>query len=412
MEPLSQLPVLEVPAEGIPPLTQTPEELAEVTRLLAAGSGPLGVDTERAHGFRYTSKAYLIQLRRPGVGSFLIDPIAFENGAPRADLSEMAAALSDAEWVIHAANQDLPCLAELGFLPKRLFDTELAARLLNWPKVNLNAVTEIALGVSLKKEFSASDWSSRPLPKAWLNYAVLDVELLAELREWLHGELEAAGKQEWAAQEFDYLVQHAGDATVALRDPWRRTSGLHEIRAGRAMAVVRELWLARDEIARSIDLAPGRVLRDQAIIAMAQAFSDGEAVANKQLLYSVRAFRAKGAVRYEAEWLDALSRATTLPPKQLPRRHAQPEGVPNPRSWEKRSPSSYQRWLRVRPAIMAQANEIEVPVENLLAPGALRELLWESPAELTEEALTARLTDLKARPWQIALVVPTILNAW
>ncbi|MDR1430868.1 MAG: HRDC domain-containing protein [Propionibacteriaceae bacterium] len=412
MEPLNQLPVLEAPAQGVPALTQTKTELADITSQLANGDGPLAVDTERAHGFRYAPKAYLIQLRRSGAGTFLIDPTAFEDGAPRADLSDTAARLADAEWVIHAANQALPCLAELGFLPERLFDTELAARLLNWPKVNLNAVTEITLGISLKKEYSAADWSTRPLPKAWLNYAALDVELLVELRERLSGELEAAGKLEWATEEFSYLVRHAGDAPTAVNDPWRRTSGLHELHTARGIAVVRELWLARDEIARSIDLAPGRVVRDQAIVALALRFDGSEAVVSKELLHAVRGFRGKVAFAHTAEWLAALDRAVALPPKQLPRRQAPSEGIPNPRAWEKKSPSSHSRWLRVRPAVIARAKEIEVPVENLISPGALRELLWESPAETDGPALAESLAVLGARPWQIAQVGPAILNAW
>src|SRR5690606_20040981 len=99
------------------------------------------------------------------------------------------------------------------------------ARLLGWPRVGLAAVVEEELGLSLAKEHSAQDWSTRPLPHAWLAYAALDVEVLLELREGLGARLEAAGKAEWARQEFE-AVRLAPPAEARV-DPWRRTAGTH-----------------------------------------------------------------------------------------------------------------------------------------------------------------------------------------
>src|SRR5439155_11648641 len=107
------------PREGIPPVTDSPEALADVVAAFAAGSGPVAVDAERASGYRYGQRAYLVQLRRAGVGTALIDPIALP------DLTGVNDAITDAEWVLHAATQDLPCLAELNMRPQHLFDTEL-----------------------------------------------------------------------------------------------------------------------------------------------------------------------------------------------------------------------------------------------------------------------------------------------
>src|SRR6266542_2663483 len=150
--------LLTSPRDGTPrPLTR-PAELAEVARLFAAGEGPVAVDAERASGYRYTHRAYLVQLRRAGVGTVLIDPL------PLDDLSVLGTAIADAEWVLHAASQDLPCLAERGMRPSRLFDTELAARLAGMERVGLAALTETLLGYTLEKHHSAADWSTRPLP--------------------------------------------------------------------------------------------------------------------------------------------------------------------------------------------------------------------------------------------------------
>ncbi len=158
--------LLTAPTEGMPPIVSTSDALHQTIAALRGGTGPVAVDAERAHGFRYSQRAYLIQLRRAGSGTHLIDPIAF--GQP-ADLSQLGRAISDAEWVIHAASQDLPCLHEVGLVPTMLFDTELAARLLGYPRVALGTMVEELMGVRLLKEHSASDWSRRPLPEEWLD---------------------------------------------------------------------------------------------------------------------------------------------------------------------------------------------------------------------------------------------------
>ena len=256
--------VLTAPAEGTPAPAVTPAQLREVVTRFAAGTGPVAVDAERASGFRYSQRAYLVQLRRQGSGTALIDPV------PLGDLSSLDEALSDTEWVLHAASQDLPCLAELGLRPKRLFDTELAARLAGLERVGLAALTEQLLGFGLEKHHSAADWSTRPLPQEWLTYAALDVELLVPLRDALAEQLEAQGKSAWAAEEFAALARNGARPPKAKADPWRRTSGLHRVRGARAQGRVRALWYARDTIAQRRDTAPGRVLSDAAIVAAAE----------------------------------------------------------------------------------------------------------------------------------------------
>ncbi|MFT4218822.1 MAG: HRDC domain-containing protein [Micropruina sp.] len=403
--------VLEAPADGVPQVVHTPDGLATATAALTAGTGPIGIDTERAQGFRYSARAYLIQLRREGAGTILLDPIPFMAGDEPADFSDLAAALADAEWVLHAASQDLPCLAEVQLLPRRLYDTELAARLLGMPRVALGTLLEEAFGLTLRKEHSAADWSRRPLPDEWLNYAALDVELLAELRDWLDTRLQAAGKAEWAAQEFAYLVERAGAAMPPRVDPWRRTSGLHAVRTPRALAVVRELWQTRDQLASSMDRAPGKVLPDRAITALAARANPSEV---KRLgpadLAAVPEFSWRSPARYRARWLAALDRVAALPRDQLPVRQLPAEGPPPPRTWELRNPEAAARWDAVRPAVVERAGQLELPVENLISPDALRRLLWEPPAELTAEAVDAALAAESVRPWQRELLVPLIVE--
>lgn len=405
-------PVLAAPADGLPPVVDTPEEYRRMLAKLAGGNGPVALDTERAQGFRYSGKAYLIQLRRAGAGSFLLDPTAFEADQPRADFSDLSAVLVETEWILHAASQDLPCLAEVKLLPRRLFDTELAARLLGLPKVNLSALMEQAIGISLLKEHSAADWSRRPLPIEWLVYAALDVERLDDLRTWLIDELEAAGKTEWAYQEFAHLAAHAGDPVVPHADPWRRASGLHDVHSPLGLAVLRELWLVRDQIARSTDRAPGRVVNDRALTATAARIEQSKQLPTRIELRRERAFTMRIAGRYETDWLDAIGRALALPRDQLPPRQARSDGPPLPRNWEHRWPDAFARWSRVRPALIARAEELQLPVENLISPDAVRRLLWDAPPVADEPWLAERLTLLGTRPWQRELTIPVFLAHW
>lgn len=406
-------PVLMAPADGVPPIVDTREALEASRLALAGGHGPVGVDTERAHGYRYTAKAYLIQLRRDGSGTHLIDPIAFEEGRPRADFSDLAAELAGVDWILHAASQDLPCLAEVKLLPTQLFDTELAARLLGLPRVNLSALMEQALGLSLAKEHSAADWSKRPVPQDWLNYAALDVERLTELREWQIERLTQTGKLDWAMQEFRHLAEHAADPPTPRKEPWRRTTGLHTLRTLLGLAVARELWLAREELARAEDRAPGRVLPDRNIVEAAHAVEASRPRSvDRTWLRAVAGFAKRSALRNEQHWLVAIRRALELPKAELPARHLVPDGPPQPRAWERRWPDSFERFNRVRPALIELAESLQLPVENLLSPDHLRRLLWDSPAQTEPAEVDRRLGEFGARQWQRELVVPVITRLW
>jgi ribonuclease D len=398
-----EVPLLTEPADGVPPVVDTPEALADTIAALAAGTGPVAVDAERAHGFRYSQRAYLLQFRRAGSGTHLIDPIAF--GSP-ADFSELGAAIADAEWVIHAASQDLPCLYEVGLVPRTLFDTELAARLLGYPRVALGTMIEEFFGVRLLKEHSASDWSTRPLPPEWLTYAALDVELLVELRDKLAAELATAGKDEWARQEFAALVEGVGTAPEPRTDPWRRTSGIHRVRSRRGLGFVAGLWYARDNIAQRLDRAPGKILPDAAISELAASASPSRAS-----LRQIAAFGRRQAKRYEAIWVDAIEAVAQLAETGLPPLHVPNDGPPQARLWPSRDPEAAARLSAIREALNAKAAELSLPVENLLTPDFVRRLAWRPPQPATAESVDAALAAFGARAWQREITVPLIVPA-
>ncbi|MEU6083926.1 ribonuclease D [Streptomyces sp. NPDC047108] len=391
------VPLLE-PREGIPPVVATADGLAEVVAAFAAGTGPVAVDAERASGYRYGQRAYLVQLRRDGAGSALVDPV----GCP--DLSTLNAALGDAEWVLHAATQDLPCLREIGMTPQRLFDTELAGRLAGFARVGLGAMVESVLGFALEKGHSAVDWSTRPLPEPWLRYAALDVELLVDLRNALEQELEQQGKLEWARQEFAAIA--AAPPAPPRKDPWRRTSGMHKVRRRRQMAVVREMWSVRDRIAQRRDISPGKVLGDAAIVEAALAMPTAA-----QALAMLPGFGHRMGRRQLDQWQTAVDRARALPETELPQPGQPVTGPPPPRAWADKDPAAAARLSAARAAVTQLAEDLNLPQENLITPDTVRRLCWEPPADATPEAVSAFLSDHGARPWQIEQTVTLLTQA-
>ncbi|KIE28865.1 3'-5' exonuclease [Streptomyces sp. MUSC 125] len=386
------------PREGIPPVIADGPALTEVITAFAAGTGPVAVDAERASGYRYGQRAYLVQLRRAGAGTALIDPVACP------DLSGLGEALSGVEWVLHAATQDLPCLREIGMVPTGLFDTELAGRLAGFPRVGLGAMVEGVLGYVLEKGHSAVDWSTRPLPEPWLRYAALDVELLVDLRDALEKELDRQGKLEWALEEFSAIA--AAPPTEPRKDPWRRTSGMHKVRRRRQLAVVRELWQTRDRIAQRRDVSPGKVLSDAAIVEAALSLPG-----NVHALAALNGFSNRTGRRQLEQWQAAVDRAKALPDSALPQPGQPVTGPPPPRAWADKDPAAAARLSAARAGVSALAEQLHMPQENLASPDTVRRVCWEPPAVVDAGSVGAALAGYGARPWQVELVTPVLVTA-
>jgi ribonuclease D len=385
---------IEIPVRTV---ISTVDDFHDAVEALAAGEGPVAVDAERASGFRYSQRAYLIQLYRRGSGTFLIDPPAIEEFAP------LQSVIGDVEWVLHAASQDLPCLREVGLEPSTVFDTELAARLLGIPRVGLGTVVEELLGVHLAKEHSAADWSTRPLPASWLEYAALDVELLIDLRDSMAVLLKEQGKLEIAAQEFAAVV--AKEEKAPLAEPWRRLTGISALRPDRHLAAARELWLARDELARETDIAPGRLVPDASLMVAARALPT-----SRRELAGLKQFSGRASRSEIDRWWAAIERA--LATDDIPSQKRATDTLPPPRSWGDRNPEADARLKAARIALTELSAERSIPLENLLTPDFLRRVAWNPPEPLTLESLSAALAELGARPWQIELTAQPILQAF
>ena len=372
------------------------DEFRAACAALAAGTGPVAVDVERASGFRYSQRAYLVQVFRRDAGVFLFDPPEL------GDFSPLQEAIGETEWVFHAASQDLPSLRELRLEPPSIFDTELASRLLGHERVGLAAVVEDTLGITLKKEHSASDWSTRPLPDSWLDYAALDVLHLIDVRDMLVAELEEQEKTEFAAEEFAATLTRL--PKPPREDPWRRLSGLHQVRGARNLAVARSLWQAREAFAQEQDVSPGRLVPDRSLVAAVMANPQ-----SKQALAGVKEFQGRASRTQLDRWWQAIvdGRAT----EELPRERVPSDTLPPPRAWSDRNPEADARLKAARPVVEAVAEELGMPTENLLTPEFLRRVAWDAPGE-TAEDIGAALSALGARPWQIAQTSQKIAAAF
>jgi ribonuclease D len=374
-------------------LIETSSDLETATEALLGGIGPLAIDAERASGFKYSQRAYLIQLHRTNAPILLIDPIAIYSDDTEA-FAKLSKAIAGIPWILHAATQDIPCLAELGLRPSKLIDTELAGRLLGLDRVGLGSMVQELLSLALAKEHSAADWSTRPLPETWLNYAALDVDVLPELADRLLKELAAANKLEWAEQEFTHLLSFAPRPVKA--DKWRGTSGLNTIRDERGYAVVRALWSAREELGKRLDVSPGRLIPDSSIIELAitKPKTKGEMSANKR-------FAGRASRSYLDTWWAALNEG--LKDLRPPELRVKSEGIPNHRIWAHKHPLADAR-LQVLKLIMTRlSTEYGLPTENILTPDYMRQLAWHLEITAADD-IRDFLASCGARLWQLDLV--------
>ena len=386
-----------VPSQGTPTLIATEAGLSQAISELAQGNGPFAIDAERASGYKYSQRAYLIQIKRTDGGLHLIDPVAFSHPHPLfAKLNEL---IGSDEVILHASTQDLPCLREIGLNPTVLFDTELGGRLAGLPRVGLGPLVETQLGFSLAKEHSAVDWSTRPLPKDWLTYAALDVELLVELRGKIAQLLNEKKKLGWAEQEFASILAQKPHAP--RKDPWRRTSGMHKIKKQNHLAIIKALWIARDEIARDADIAPGKILTDNAICELAMSTP----VDRKSFEKALRPLGVRARWLENVDlWLVTIAKVMSEPESAWPELRPPSDSLPPIKIWRDKFPLKFAHLSHARAGIDALAELHALPSENLITPEFVRRICWEEPRDVPRALL-----ELGARPWQIEIVSQTLI---
>ncbi len=383
-------------------LVQNEESLLHAVTELKSYEGWFGVDAERASGFKYSQRAYLIQINRRDSDIFLIDPVSISPSLDTTIFGELAELLSEDAWILHAATQDLGCLSELGLRPNQIIDTELGSRIAGLPRVGLASVVEHFLGMSLAKEHSAVDWSTRPLEQSWLEYAALDVDVLHDLAEGLLAELQAQGKLGFAEEEFQNLLSFSPKPEKL--DKWRGISGLHEVKDVKGLAIARALWQAREGLAKKLDVAPGRLLPDTSISHVAK-----KQTSSRPELASDRSFAGRASRSYLDTWWDAIEigrNTKDLPPLRLPS-----SGIPNHRIWPSKFPEAHKRLLCCKKILSETSEELAIPQENLLTPDLLRQLCWDEIDSPSKEVVFDKLRTYGARSWQCELLSEKLAEA-
>jgi ribonuclease D len=394
------------PRNGVPEVVSDESQFEKLIADLLNGNGPLAIDAERSSGYRYSQRAYLIQIYRVNGGLHLIDPIPLKDSKLWQKFNKE---FSSYEWVIHASTQDLPCLIEVGLKPKLLFDTELGARIAGCERVGLGPLAESLLELQLAKEHSAVDWSIRPLRPEWITYAALDVDILLDIRNAVEKLLIEQNKLKWAEQDFASILKNYESyefSDMPKPDRWRRTSGMHKVRDRLTMSIVRDLWISRDELAREIDLAPGRVLGDDAIVEIATKRPD-----NLEAVAKVIGRRTRLEAPPFNRWLNVLNLALKTPIEEQPELRVASQSLPPIKIWKDRNPLGYARLTHARAALIELSAQIQIPTENLVTPEFVRKICWQDPPASNsdyENFVTEQLNKMGARPWQIELVTPSI----
>jgi ribonuclease D len=352
------------------------------------GAGLVAVDTEAASFHRYRDRIYLIQLSSREATA-IIDPLAVP------DLSRFGRLLADptVEVVFHDADYDLRALnRDHGYRADGLFDTRIAAQLLNEPGIGLAALLDKYLQVTLDKRWQRADWSRRPLLPEMLDYAASDTRYLPTLRDLLKARLTDAGRWEWAAEDFALLeaVRWAGPGLA--EEAYLKVKGSRTLRRHQ-LTVLRELFDWRERIAEESDRAVFRVLMNDPMLAIAKAMPVDE-----QALREVKALSPEQMRRRGREILDAVRRGVAAPPESIPVFERGRRPAPDP-AYEAR----VERLKSVRNAIAEQ-----LP----LAPGVLcPNGLLEAIARMEPTAVEQLEQVVGMRRWQRELLGARLLAA-
>jgi ribonuclease D len=352
------------------------------------GEPLVAVDTEAASFHRYLDRVYLLQLssRRE---TAVVDPLATGTLDPVGQLLADPAI----EIVFHDADYDLRLLdREYGYHADRLFDTRVAAQLLNEPGIGLAALLEKYLGVRLDKRYQRADWSARPLSSDMLAYAASDTRYLPELRDILAGQLEARGRIGWAREEFALLTGIRAADPNGVEPGWLRLKGAKALR-GRELAVLREVWEWREGVAKRLDRATFRILNNEPMLAIAKA-PPGDLAALK----AIPGISGDQAERRGREILAAVRRGLELPEDAIPRIARTPRRAPD---------FAFEARLeRLKARRNALAEELALAPGVLCPNGTLEAIARADPDSVERLEAVPEL-----RRWQAKTIGPALFDA-
>lgn len=362
------------------------ESVASFARDIADAPS-IALDTEGASFHRFVDRVYLMQLSTR-TATAIVDPL------PTGDLAALRPLVEspDIEIVFHDADYDLRLLRQdYGWATRRIFDTRIAAQLLGYKAFGLAALLELHFGIALDKKFQRADWSLRPLSDGMLQYASQDTMYLLALRDILHGELEAKGRLDWAAEEFTRLEQ----TQWTSEDPtqiYLKVKGARDL-TRRELAVLRELVPWRDGVAKELDRATFRVVSNDVLLEICRVQPT-----TRQALGVIKGM-PRGVLDQRGDVvLACVSRAMALDETALPK-------FPKAARWEK-DPEFDDRAGRLR------AVRDDVATKLGLDPGVLcsREKL-ETIARRVPTTIETLYETPDLRRWQADLLGPGILRA-
>jgi ribonuclease D len=347
----------------------------------------LAVDTEAASFHRFLDRVYLLQVSSRDETA-VVDPLAVDG------LTPLAQVLADpaVEIVFHDADYDLRLLdREYGFRATNIFDTRVAAQLLNEPGVGLAALLEKYLGVRLDKRFQRADWSARPLSPEMLEYAASDTHHLLKLRDILEGQLEARGRLAWAQEEFALLEDIRWSPSEG-EPGYLRLKGAKALK-GRELAILRELYEWREGVAQRTDRATFRILNNEPMLTMSR-----QPPTDMAALKAIPGIGGDQAERRGREILAAVKRGLEIPERDLPRVERPPR-----RAYDPAFEARLERLKAVRNQL---ATRLDLAPGVLCPNGTLEAIARTNPTSL--EGLGA-LPEL--RRWQLREIGPELLAA-
>jgi ribonuclease D len=357
---------------------QSNERVAEVAEALR-DADLVAADTEAAGYHRYRDRVCVLQLATR-TATYVLDTLAVTDLSPLAELF----ADPEREVVFHDADYDLRLLSrDFGLEVRGLFDTKIAAEFLGERAIGLASVAEKYLGVRLEKKHQRADWAQRPLPEDLLEYAAADTRHLPMLRDRLRKELEARGRLAWAEEEFRIAESQVWKAPAQDGDAYLRLKGTRDL-SPRQLAALRELFQWRERTAEERDVAPFRVLTNEAMVEIARQMP-----ASMAALTRLRAVPRSVVERFGDELLEALQRARALPESELPVRPRGPRRPPP-------DPEFEALVERLRAARDAAADALGLDRGFLMPRAQLEELARQKPR--TERAL---LGIPGVRHWQV-----------
>lgn len=365
-----------------------PERTDGLVRSLSRG-GPIALDCEAAGFHRYTDRLCLVQLTASDGTDYILDPLAMDVGPLLRPVLEDP----DVRVLMHGADYDIRLLdRDLGIRLRGLFDTQAAAAMLGASALGLAALLEQHLDVRLEKKYQRADWARRPLPDAMLDYAASDTRHLHELVNRLEPQLEAAGRLDWAQEEFRVLEQVRFEDDPD-QDPVVRVKGARDL-PPRTVTALREALAWRDEIARTQDRAPFRVAQDQVLLDVAE-----RRPRSVDDLADLKGMNGRLAREVGHDLVQRLERVDRLPPTDLV---AYP---PAPRNGPGRPPPEVEELAdRLRSVRNRRAEALGLDRGMLLPNALLLDIARETPT--SRDALLA-LPGIKR--WQVEVLGEELL---